>query len=255
VGTPQYPKDFGTWAQNVDRRIRSATTQAQSRLPFKTIKTAILTLIGSLVIKGGGSIKVINDAGVPLVTVGQIGFSPTGAPVTGVQVVRPNNSVAFTSYSTSDGSLDFNGFWDRSGTTVVSDDGVSGHGMATPWLPMPLPVPPDFNLSPNTQSSTLENVATSVAFATHPRIRLDIIGRSDSGTTGEFVVRVNGTQVGPTQSIPSAGNVRLEATADIPGWGTSVGYLGRIDIAIAARRISGSGTVYVSPQAVYAVQS
>lgn len=256
MGTPHYPPDFGSTIKGINARLRSITTQAQSRKPFTQIKTAILTLVGSLVVKGGGTITVQDNDGHGVITLGNQGISPsTGARITGITVKRPDGTLAFTIYSTPDGSFDFSALRDSAGTIVLSDDGQSRQGLATPWLPMPVPTPNQTSTFASTTSTTPDTIASSSAYATHPRVRVDLIGRADAGTSGTVTVTVNGSGGSGPMTIPAGGNVRLGATFGIPGWGDTVGFLDLITVEITAQRTAGTGSVYVWPQSVYAVQS
>lgn len=71
MGTPSYPRDFGSTLSGLTKAARSAFTAANSRPAMRQVAAQSLELLGNLVIKGGGSLLIEDAAGDILISLGQ----------------------------------------------------------------------------------------------------------------------------------------------------------------------------------------
>ncbi len=147
-----------------------------------------------------------------------------------------------------------NGYWamfDEASNVVVSNDTVSGVGLATPYIP--------YTAMPYSEMSTPPIPTTSATFVPthrvhgqrqHPRIRVQLLTDSDAGTTGEVILMQGGVQIGGTLSVPDGDNSYRYIDANVDG-----GHLSFVYIDIHVRRASGAGNVRVAPAWVAGIQS
>ncbi|WKK26885.1 hypothetical protein QZH56_15565 [Streptomyces olivoreticuli] len=136
--------------------------------------------------------------------------------------------------------------FDAKGTVIWADDVRTG-GIAYPWLGL-LP-PQNSNPAaswPKTDSTQFVRVANSFNAIWQPKIRLFLHTVADSGTGGEVRVLVNDRAWGPA--------VRAGDSFDHTDF-TSAEIGSVVEVAIEARRTSGTGSVYAQPKMFYGCQT
>jgi hypothetical protein len=146
------------------------------------------------------------------------------------------------------------GFWamfDEASNVIVSNDTVSGTGLATPYIP--------YTAMPYSEMSTPPIATTSATFVPthrihgqkqHPRIRVQLLTDTDATTTGEVILMQNGSQIGATLAVPDNDNSYRTIDAYVDS-----GHLGFVYIDVHVRRVSGAGNVRVAPAWVAGIQS
>ncbi|MEV0843603.1 hypothetical protein AB0I55_29170 [Actinocatenispora sera] len=260
MGTPHYPQGIGDLISGLRRDVQAARTQAQSRLPFRRIKVALLELFGNLAVRAGGTITVDNSAGSTIAAIGNLGQA-SGQTIWGMRLARPDGSDALIVYGAPNGDLTFVAIKDKLGNIVVSDDGLSGQGLATPYVPYgPLSMSAtdtNFQKLPASTSSSFETLLEGVVPLTHPRIRVQIFWQCDNtALSGDGRLLINGHQIGSTVAANNGDSAFLDGIYDIPGWGDSVSYLQEAYLEVQARRTAGTGGgIRCAVYSLYGVQS
>jgi hypothetical protein len=260
MGTPHYPQGIGDLISGLRRDVQAARTQAQSRLPFRRIKVALLELFGNFAVRAGGTITVDQEDGGTVAKIGNLGLI-NGETVWGLQTFRPGGGEALIVYGTASGEFTFVAIRDRQGNLIVSDDGASGQGLATPYVPYgPVGMSAtdtNFLKLPASTSSSFETLWSTVVPLTHPRVRVQAFWQCDNtALSGEGRLLINGHQVGPTVSAPDGFGAYLNDTYAIPGWADTVGYLDEAQIEFQARRTGGTGGgIRCSVYGLYGAQS
>ncbi len=193
-------------------------------------------LRNAVITQGGLTVK--DDTGNTLFQVGD--FEAGGEPALGFAAFRPDGTTQFWGYTLKDGSGGFWGGWDQSGNTIVSEDGVSGQGLATPYIPVPFVDADSVVPAVTTTSASFTPVQLAIWLKQHPRLFVRLIVRSSAAaTTGEVRMTVGGVQYGAT--IPVAANDWLYKEIGpiaVPG-----GHLSTNEVLIEARRTGGAGTI------------
>lgn len=155
---------------------------------------------GGLRITNDAFFEMLSSAGVEIV---YIGPSATAGHQT-FAFRRSDGSPVFTIQLDVTSGTDFWALWDRSGQIVVSDDVQSGHGLARPWLSVPLY--PQFTptLSPGYWAISSTNITTEkvlwegrIPLVSHPKISVDgVWGQASGSNSSTYKLYVNGTVVG-----------------------------------------------------------
>lgn len=186
-----------------------------------------------------GSVEVQTDSGQVLQRIGAIPFG--GSTVQGIASYRANGNVASIVWDTPTGG----GFWawyDESGEVVVSDDTVSGQGLARPYVPLTAMLYSQVITPPeSTTLGTFDRLYRIHGHHQQPYIRAYLITQADAGTTGEVQLAVDGVAIttAPT-AIPDGDNSYRVVDAELPGE-----HLSFIAVDVEARRVSGAGTIRV----------
>lgn len=186
-----------------------------------------------------GSMEVQTDSGQVLQRIGAIPFG--GSTVQGIASYRANGSVASIVWDTPTGG-GFWAFYDEAENVVVSDDTVSGVGLARPYL--------QYSSMPSTSVVTPPQSTTSGTFqALHrchgqrwqPWIRTYLIVQSDAATTGEVQLAIGGVAItaAPTP-ILAAANAYQVVDAQLPGE-----FMDFFAVDVEARRVSGAGAIRI----------
>lgn len=242
-----------------DRRLRRL--EIRKTLGNSTIsgvgKKLKLMLGASIEVDNGGGINV-NDGG-EITTVGGIivayaedgvtpvvafGTSPFDGTLRGLVAYRQDGSPML---STETGpSVAAGGFFaviDRNGRIVLSDDAVSGHGLAAPHLGGAFLSSNDVTTWAKTTSGAFTEIARGYYEVQNPRVQWVIEHGCDGGTTGEIRVKINGSQVGSTQTSPDGVISQwFDTGEDIPSLASVIG--GVLPVTLEARTTSGGGNVY-----------
>lgn len=206
--------------------------------------------LGSAVISRGG-LEVRHPNGEPALRVGEFeGYS--GEQLFGVAIRRADGSLAMWAWSDDTGA---NGYWsvmDRSGNIIMSDDAVSGQGLATPWLPVPFEAPTTVVPDRTTVSGSYETLQQAVYAHQHPKLWVRLLVRSSAGdTTGQVRLTADGVLVGSEIDV-AASDFKV---VDIGPSEVAGAHMGFVDLTVQARRTAGTGTIGVRVVAAYAEQS
>lgn len=211
---------------------------------------------GGVTVSSGGTLRVVHAAsgGQNLIYAGPalVGLDEVSAFI----LRRPDGTLMFLAYGSNVGGDGFWAHYDKGENIVVSDDGVTAHGLATPYLNSG-PFGTSFNtetapLLPGTINATFTAVHEGYIPLTHPRIRvLALIATDVGGTTGEGKVLLDGVQIGTTVSATNW----VDVTASVPGWATTRTFLQEVKIEVQVRRTGGTGRVLGQMYACYGVQS
>lgn len=207
---------------------------------------------GDLTVQEGGTIRLKHPNGTIVAQVGNLG-QINGEDVWGVQFKRPDGSEAMFVYGTESGAATFVGMRDRAGNIVVSDDGVTGEGLATPYIPIPFGQRGDPSSSTpwRTSSSTWTNLSEGWFIRQNPRATVKII-RACSAPAAE-VQLINGftgdVLAGPV-SFGNSWDYTTLGPITVPG-----AYQDEVDLMVQARVTSGSGTVGLAVVGAWGHQS
>lgn len=238
--------------EEFDRRLRALETAP--RLPLSSIK--------------GGQMLILDDNGN---VVAALGKDPNTGQ-TRITTSFPNGNSALFSGITSSGSVEtwlfrasgemalriggnpnqpqFLAIIDRQGNGVVSDDTVSGQGLATPYIPLPLPLNMAYSSWPNTTASSWSRMAASQIYLQHPKIRVVGLAFADTaGTTGQVRVRIGGSvTLGTVNVSNSFVNIDITNTHGLP-WQTFA------ELDLEGQRTAGTGTIWAVLTGVWGIQS
>lgn len=191
---------------------------------------------------------VVRDEDVDVLKIGFLG-TVGGVDVRGVEINRPGTGdPVFDTFRGGDGTGGFWTFYDQQGNNVVSDDAVSGQGLARPFLGSAYFAPLDTNLWPSTTSGTSTLQWESLWFKQQPQLNVFVATRSSAGTTGQVIVECNGASV--TENIPAGDNSIHNMIFAIPG-----AHMDLVTINISLRRTGGTGSVFCYPYGAFGRQS
>lgn len=168
----------------------------------------------------------------------------------GVEFFRQNGTRQARFFDTANGG----GYWalyGEQGEILVSNDTVSGVGLATPYIPLTVTRYSEY-LSPpvTTVSATFEPLFRAHAQRQHPRVRFLLATDSDADTTGEVMLTQGGAQISNVVSVPLGDNTLRWLDATVTG-----DHLGTLGVEVNARRTAGTGFVRVGVMWCAGVQS
>ena len=214
--------------------------RAARRLPTSTIDAS------------QGALRIV-DGGVEILRIGEL-----DGRYRGTVIRRRTGQTAFTSWSPAADDPGFVGLYDLHGSGIFTDDAVSGHGMATPWLSHPVGMSYNTETSalwPGTSSASWTSLWQATIPLTHPRLRvLALYADSAAGVAGQGRLTIGGVQVGDAVTL-SGDFAWMDMAVDIPDWATR-GYLSEADVTFDARRTGGTaGKVTCAVYSCYGRQS
>lgn len=220
------------------------------------LRNASITGGAGLSIRDGGALSLVARDGTVLSYIGPVlPDLPDGSPQPGWIVRRAGGAVAlalFDAFPAADGTLDQAVNWfDRNGVVVLADDTDSGHGLAKPYVPVPVTRARYTDMPAVTDAGFVDVLSTPGVFhKVNARARVDIRCTTDvSGTTGEVRVLVDDVQVGDTQPVGFVVETKYVGPFVMPGDAYSTHR-----IRVQARRTAGTGAVRLDA-AVWGVQS
>ncbi len=219
IGDAALPPDIMRMLRDLDRRLRELA--AARRLESSSIS--------------GGRLLITDDAGTEIVLVGDI-TDQDGVTSRGWALRRQNDRSALTLFG--DPDQQFWAGWDASGHIIVSDDGVTGTGLARPYLPVTwrdtaAPYKP-------TTSGSFAAIYDAAWQCQHPRIKTTLQVIVPVGTVGEWELRTAAGTVLDTEQVTG-----LSTFVDLFGAASAAGVeIGsEVTLQVRHRRVSGAGTV------------
>ncbi|MGZ3140793.1 hypothetical protein ACVDFE_02070 [Lentzea chajnantorensis] len=200
-------------------------------LARKTLYRAVISA-GGLLIQDDGAFEIVTSAGVYTLYAkkGLDGKREFG-------LLRDNGTFVLRTLSTS-GSQAW-ALHDNLNNIVVSDDGVSGQGLARPSLTWPTRRI-RFDALPSTDASSFEGlVDTGWVYKSHPRTYVQVVHcATTSGTTGEMRLMLDGVQVGATQTVGFAVTYVDVGPFAVPGT-----HMSQHRLVLECRRTGGTGRI------------
>lgn len=241
---------------DLERQVREL--QAGRRLEAATIGAGGLTIRGGIVaIKDNGRLTADYANGATALDLGAHTLI-NGAPAHGMLIRRPGGELAFWTYGLDSGGSAYWALYDLTGNIIMSDDAVSGQGLATPYIPLGT-YPTRMLLTfasdgEKTTSATFVPLWTVHGHKQHPRLRVGVYVFADvAGTSAEIQLRDNGPGTiiaGPTTVSATASPTLYELTG--PWAGT---HMERTKAELEVRRTAGTGTVWVQLAYAEGIQS
>ncbi|GAA0347942.1 hypothetical protein NE235_10745 [Actinoallomurus spadix] len=223
------------WKAEIERRLQKLETSPRA---------------GHTSVSHGKFLIQDGSGGAHLLRAGYLGDDDAGE-VRGMSMHRPSGEFVFSTWSgQGDDSGGFWGLYDKATNAVVSDDVVSGQGLATPYIGAP-------NWAPGDRSKWPSVDVTGTAYITqwrgawwkqHPRLHVVVWTWSDPGTSGDVQVTCNG--VSATKPVSSGDNEIQDLYLTVPG-----NHLTWQQVTVDLRRTSGSGFCGCWPMGAYGVQS
>jgi hypothetical protein len=228
--------------KEINRRIRNLENASP-------MQAGVQITNGGLTMKGGGAFQILDAITQNIVTfIGKVSI-PDGSGRTQMASFfsRDDGTVALAlaDLGTVLGHLHQQAlqWFDRSGNTVVSDDTVSGQGLARPYIP--LGVWADYLSFPTatTTSPTFVSLQALFGYKQHPKLNIAVtVHSSDSSTTGEVqVVDQDGNVLGGVQTV-AGGEYQIVSIGPVALAGA---HEQSIQLNIQARVTAGSGTIGV----------
>lgn len=231
---PQAP-DLGKKLDNILRRLKKL--ENNRGLGDTTVSHGSITL-------DGGSLSLMSG-GVEIARIGEFKDS-SGNTQVGVTFNRPNGKPAFR-YDSVQG---FIGIYDETGDYVFTDDTDSGHGVARPYLQIPM-----HPLRVQDAAAVTDSAWTPVygnwMYPTCPIVVSMFKYGMDPGVSGEIRLTVDGVQVGRTIADSAGWPSNNWMAGPWPVWDT----VNLHQVQIEARLTGGTGNVYVAPQNVFQGES
>lgn len=231
------------------RRIENIERDISEMKAARTLEAATIQQ-GGIQIVQGGTVKVVDANGNVTAIIGALPAAynrSDGSPQPGLMFSRPDGTTALLlgdrnatvpPYSAAFQVIDRLG-----GRVVLSDDTNSGHGLATPHvLHSPLQ---DTNVTtwPSTTATSWTTIANGLAEMQNPKLQWQIALSADAGTTAQFRLMGNGTQLGTTQTVVGGGSGVITywqpASVNMPA-GVSIGDF--LSLSLDAQRTAGTGS-------------
>jgi hypothetical protein len=196
--------------------------------------------LASAVIRKGG-LTLLDDAYLRMIDDNNDEIVYIGPDSEGKQIIRIRREggadVLYT--YTAQGGRQFWALTDNARQIVVSDDAVSGQGIARPWMPIPVQTS-RFDDLPSTPNADWDQLQTTVwRPKQHPFWKVSVkhcVNNAD--TTGEARLMLDGVQVGATISVQW-----LSAWTDIGPFPVPGTHMSLHQLELFARRTAGTGRV------------
>jgi len=231
------PADAETRIANLERAIaelRSGTITSRD---------------GSVVLPAGTSLTVTDPEGQVLAYIGSLGNTrPDGQPHQGTILRRDDGSVALSVQGETGSDPKFwNQFvalWDRSGSIIISDDTISGAGLARPYLPISLA--PNYEGMPSVAGATWQDIEVGTFYKQHPKALVTVnFTTSNAETTGQVRVVLDDVVVAGPVDVAFAITRRNFGPVDLPGAPYS-----QHTLRVQGIRTAGTGTVRAASYAL-----
>ncbi|WKU45964.1 hypothetical protein Q3V23_18925 [Streptomyces sp. VNUA116] len=230
------PLDLLDRIRDLERQVRELAGRSQIRPAMDQVSK------GNVRIGEGGTLGVYAPTGHQILGVG---YWDNGEY--GLFLGRQDGSTAMTIRVGNDEKMPQPvRLFDAKGNMIWADDVKTG-GIAFPYLPL---LPPTSSYVgphwPRTEETSFTQIANSFNSIWQPKMRFYMHTAADSGTAGEVRVLVNDRPWGPA--------VRAGQPFDHTNFiGAAPG--SQVEIAVEARRTSGTGSVYAQPKMLYGCET
>lgn len=131
-------------------------------------------------------------------------------------------------------------WYDRTGDTVISDDTVSGFGIARPHLNMATLLDTNSANWPGTTSTSWTTIMDGYIEIQHPKISWGMYTESDAATTGEFRLLIDNQQTGATVTVAANS---IATWTDSQPWPVAETFGHLAYVVVQAAVTSGTGKV------------
>lgn len=206
---------------------------------------------GGVKIVNGGSVQVVDTGGVVIATVGALPAQynrADGSAQPGILFAREDGSHAAILGDLNPLAPPYKQslqLIDRLGTVIVADDVNGGRGgLAVPHLAGSALQNTNVSTWPATTSATWTDIADAFFELQNPRLVWSATLFAAAGTTGQFRLVVDGTQVGTTQTVVGGGSGSFAfwnpPAAAIPAT-SNIGDIALVELD--AQRTAGTGNV------------
>jgi hypothetical protein len=193
---------------------------------------------GTFTVRQDGAIRMVDGSGNLVL---YFGPDDNGRQI--IRIARDGGREVLYTYAIANGEQ----YWaltDRTNTIVVSDDAVSGSGMARPWIPVSFERV-RFKDMPTVTNASFETVWEANFNRSHPYIELYSVDGCDTGTTGAAQVVITDPTTNTATVVDSWTNGSGLGRAyrgpyPLPG----ETYVGPVRVAVQYRRTGGTGNVY-----------
>lgn len=235
MGTPLYPKDMASEWNKLRRDVRNAFTSANLRTGMAKIGAKVIEITGQLALNAGAILTAKYDNNIDALRIGPVTWN--GLPAGQFAVKRFDGSIALQVFGGT-GVTGYFSIQDPAGHIIMSDDAISGQGLARPWLP--------YTWYRTNQMFSPLDISTSTTFATHHSLfgymqhpKINIMGwvQCNGSDTAEVRIRQPGSgKIVATSGTVGSGWIILVGNHDEYEFGNGFQY----DIEV--RRVSGTGT-------------
>lgn len=237
----QLPPDVATLA----RKVRALEREMSELRAARRLESAAIGA-GGLKITKGGRLATETPDGQRVLDSGAISNASynhvDGTPQQALFIRREDGSAALSVFaSAGSGARQFLALWDASGTIIVSDDAISGVGLARPYLPVTLSpaIGTGWDYWPRTTASTMGDLLVGQIYRQQPQLAVVVVAATDTaGTTGQLQLTVNGTAVGSAQTVSTTAGF-FTFTADL----TTYDHMSQVAVSVAGRRTAGTGAL------------
>ncbi len=195
-----------------------------------------------------GDLQVRTPSGNTIVRIGQIPYG--SSTVSGMAVYRDDGTLQARFFDVGGGG----GFWslhDEQGTIVMSNDTVSGVGLATPYIPYQVMSSADVATPPTlVTAAVLTNTFRVHGQRQHPKLRCLLVVNMAAATVGEVALNQGGTQISTILPVPASTTGYLWLDGTVSG-----NHLDPVYIDVQARRVSGAGNFRLAVAWASGIQS
>ncbi|MFI2663744.1 hypothetical protein [Micromonospora carbonacea] len=231
---------------DIMRRLRDLERAVRELAASRRLEAASIGR-GGIVIKDGGSLRIVNTDGVSIAWMGAFSDDESGFILR-----RAGGQLAFGVYGTGT-DTGFAAMYDLAGQYIVTDDVASGRGLARPYIPVQVGEVSAPTVT--TTSSSFVDVAAGMMSIQHPVLYAYLLVRASDGTTaGEVRLVLDGNPVGSVLSVAAGAYAYASyGPAALPD--NSYQYGALRGLTVQARRTAGSGTIGVRVLTVLGLES
>jgi hypothetical protein len=184
---------------------------------------------GGLTLLNDAYIRMVDDNGDEIVYIG-----PDGSGRQIIRIRREGGGEVLYTYTLANG----NQFWaltDTASNILVSDDALSGLGIARPWIPLPHK-PIDWNVLPKTTSTAFTTLDEIRFYKQQPRVVMALRIGATVGSTGEWRVLQD-------NAMKASGTIGPALDVAFTDFTVAGSHMAPLSIDVQARVTSGPGPV------------
>lgn len=243
--------------QQFEDRIARLERMVEALMGSNNIRNTTITAPGKLrVLKANGTLD--RNSGDPVNpdpdSVLYAGILPdvVGGGKAGLLVRREDGTFALVVGAQS-GAYQYLAIQDRTGNVIISDDALSGGGIARPYIPMNFS---DGNSAHwgSTTSATFVSLYTHIGFRMQPKLYGVVQVLADAGTSGELQLwdGANNVQLALATIGVAESSYKTFGAIDIS---SAASVYGGMNLQLRARRTAGTGSIYICPVHIAGYQS